>query len=166
MIAKTHILQNLKQLNSRFLRSRTSKEGLYFSKLAVMELCGWIEISMDDLLLRIAQRKLKESNNRDWFSKEVVDKNYGFKYKSHLRSMLIRLVGIITVEKIEKKVDQGMRTRLESELGNLTTVRNSLAHTFVRGTQVQIDAPSVTIARVNRLYDGLKEFERVIFKLL
>jgi len=165
MIAKTYILENLKQLNTRYLKSSKPKDGLYFSKLAVLELCGWIEMSMDEVVLRISQKKLTEARNQKFVEDDVIARTYGFQYQKHWRSMLIRTLGIITVEKVEKSVDQQKRAKLESELKNLATIRNSLAHTYVRGIQVQIDAPSVTMGRFSNLHEGLKDFETVIFKL-
>lgn len=162
MIAKTYILENLGQLNSRFLRTSKPKDGIYFSKLAVLELCGWIEMSMDDIVLRTCQKRLSDPRNLKYVEKDVIARTYGFQYQLHWRNMLIRTLGIVRVEKIERAVNQQKRVNLESELGNLATIRNSLAHTYVRGTQVQIDAPSVTMDRFTHLHDGLKEFERVI----
>lgn len=165
MIAKTYILENLKGLNSRFLRSNKPKDGLYFSKLAVLELCGWIEMSMDDVVLRVSQKKLSDQRNIKYVENDVIARTYGFQYQKHWRSMLIRTLGIVTVEKIELTVDQQKRAGLEAELTNLATIRNSLAHTYVRGTQLQVDAPSVTLGRFSNLHEGLKEFETVILNL-
>jgi len=165
MIAKSYIQKNLKQLEARFSKAKTPKDNLYFSKLAVMELCGWVEVSLDDVVERIIQQKLKETKNKRDFSRDVIKRNWGFKYEN-FRRMLTQAVGIIVVERIEKKVDQNVSAQFQSGLGNLTTARNSIAHTYIPGMQATIDAPSVTMARFNHLYDGLKEFERVIFKLI
>src|ERR1700754_2513184 len=99
MIAKTYILENLKQLNTRFLRSSKPKDGLYFSKLAVLELCGWIEMSMDEVVLRISQKKLTDPKNLKFIEDDVIARTYVFQYQKHWRSMLIRTLGMVTVEK-------------------------------------------------------------------
>jgi hypothetical protein len=36
-------------------------EPFFFSKLAVLELCGWVEITVDDLILRAVKHRVKES---------------------------------------------------------------------------------------------------------
>jgi hypothetical protein len=165
MISKTYILSNLKQLNSRFMKAKTQKDHLYFSKLAVLELCGWIETSMDDIVLRVSQKRLTLRSNLQYVERDIIGPTWGFAYKKHWKGMLIKAVGIITVEQIEKAVDPLKKARLESQLNNLKEVRDRLAHTYVKGTQIQIDSPSVTLSRFNHLYEGLKEFEKVIFQL-
>lgn len=166
MIAKSYIQQNLDQLNSRFNKSSTPKDNLYFSKIAIMELCGWVEISVDDLMLRIVRRNLKIAKNYTDFADDVIANNYGFKYKRHFRYMLIQAVGIINVEKIEKQVDSLKKARLESQLNNLSKIRNELAHTYVKGTQYTIDAPSVTRSRFDQIYEGLIEYDKKIFRVI
>jgi len=47
-------------------------------------------------------------------------------------------------------------------LTSLKTQRNTEAHTHLRGTTRTINAPSVTIAQFQPLYEGLMEFGRVI----
>ena len=56
MIARTYILDNLNKLDVRYRKAATLKDSLFYSKLAVLELCGWIEESMDDVILRCARR--------------------------------------------------------------------------------------------------------------
>ena len=94
--------------------------------------------------------------------KEIVDKNYGFEYERHFRGMLIRLLGIVNVEKIESRVDNAKQLRLKATLGALKDSRNKEAHTHIRGVARSINAPSVTRNQFTNLYDGLTEYDRVI----
>ena len=89
---------------------------------------------------------------------------YGFEYEKHFRKILCSAIGEIIVANIEKQMNPAIRVQLKSELNTLHERRNSLAHTYVKGITQQIDAPSQTIQRFNRIYEGLKEFEKEIFE--
>ena len=162
MIAKSYITSNLKQLESAYNKS-TGKHSLYFSKLAILELCGWIEMSVDDIIDQYARRKLHQQSNISAME-EAVRGVYGFHYKKHFRKLLISAVGLTGVEKIEQNVSPVVLARLTSQLGSLYTMRNSLAHTYVKGRHgtINIDAPSTTIGRFQNIYDGLVEVETAL----
>ena len=61
MIAYSYIENNLDQLDKRYVKSKTSRDASYYSKLAILELCGWIEMSIDDCIVRSANRILKDT---------------------------------------------------------------------------------------------------------
>lgn len=160
MITKTYIIQNLRELNAAYNKSN-GKQSLYLSKLAILELCGWIELSMDDLVERHATRHLCESRNVKYHADEIVKKNYGFDYRSNFRHMMMRTVGLVTLERIERSIGQSIIAPFSSQLGNLKVARDKLAHTYLKGAgaAVSIDAPSVTQNRFSDLYAGLKAYE-------
>lgn len=161
MISKTYIIRNLNQLDSAFRKAKTQKHGVYFSKLAILELCGWIETSMDELIISHCGRHVGSASNKKFVEKEVVKKTHGFDYEINFRKMLINLVGIITCEKLETNLPVAVHTKFLAELDSLKTVRNKLAHTYLKDSaaMMTIDAPSVTRARFNFIYEGLKAFE-------
>ena len=64
MIAKSYILKNLKALDKHFINTNSSKDSLFYSKLALLELCGWIEESIGYIVLRCADRKLNDNKNK------------------------------------------------------------------------------------------------------
>jgi hypothetical protein len=76
--------------------------------------------------------------------------------------MLIQVIGIVGVEIVEGNVDPVKDSLFRSSLGSLKTVRDSEAHTHLKGFTRTIDAPSVTMAKFNPIYDGLKEYDRVV----
>jgi hypothetical protein len=135
---------------------------MFFSKLAILELCGWIEESMDDIIMRCADRNIKETKNIDHVKSQIVAPTYGFEYHRHFRRMLIQLIGLVNVERIERTVDPIKRDRLKSTLSSLKKVRDPEAHTHIKGVTPVINAPSVTIVQFQPVYDGLIEFDRVI----
>lgn len=164
MIARGYMQDNLTRLDGLFRRARTTKEAQFYSKLAVLELCGWIEESMDDVVLRCAVRCLRVSANRKYVEDDIVARTYGFEYKKHFRSMLARVVGLLQVEKIERKLDPTVHARFTSTLGTLSTVRNAEAHTHLKGVTRVINAPSVTLGHFSDIYAGLAAYDRVLRK--
>jgi hypothetical protein len=162
MIARSYITGNLQAINRNYQQATSQRDSLLFSKLAILELCGWIEESMDDVVLRCAMRHLKLSENRTYCRAEFIQRTYGFEYHKNFRFMLVRLLGLVNVEYIEERVNQAKRDAMTAALTSLKTQRNLEAHTHVRGTARHINAPSVTIAQFPVLYDGLAEFDRVI----
>ena len=159
MIAKSYILSNLNTLDHKYRSTTSRKEGLFYSKLAILELCGWIEESMDDIILRCSTKHLRENNNLKDVHKRVVEKTYGFDYNTHFRNMLIKILGYIGLEKLERKADPIKLHILKSTLGDLKARRDAEAHTHIKGITRQLDAPSVTKQRFIQVYDGLIDLD-------
>jgi hypothetical protein len=110
MIARSYITGNLQAINKSYQRAASQRESLFFSKLAILELCGWIEESMDDVVLRCAMRHLTLPGNRTYCEKDFVQRTYGFEYHRNFRFMLVRLLGLVNVEYIEARVNQFLTT--------------------------------------------------------
>lgn len=162
MIAKSYIESTLRMLNRLYSASKTTKEATLYSKLAVLELCGWIEESMDDIILRCSVRDVRDSINRKYIEENVVKKNYGFDYDRHFRKMLIHLLGVITVERLERRIDARVQATFRATLRSLKPVRDSAAHTHIRGALGNINAPSVTMRHYKDLYAGLIAYDAQI----
>lgn len=156
------IRDNLRKLDTLYKKSEGSEEALYYAKLAIIELCGWIEESMDNLLQDHCDKKLKDEQNLAYIKNQVIATNYGFDYNRNFRLMLIKLVGIIKVENLEAKINKTRFLNLKSALGNLKQVRDSVAHTYIKGTTINLDAPSSTIKNFNHVYDGLCEIKKLL----
>ncbi len=152
MIAKSYIKSTLKELDKLYNSATSQKKAIYFSKLALMELCGWIEESLDDIVIRHANRNLQDSDNRIYCKKSIVQPNYGFEYKKNIRPMLISLIGLIEVEKLEIELEKTAQiTLLKGYLGNIKDSRNVAAHTHLKGVTRRFNAPSRTIGDFNRI---------------
>jgi len=164
MIAKTSIFQNLKRLNNLYNKSKNVKQSLFFSKLAILELCGWIEESMDDIVHRFSMRNLRDASNKNYVENFIIKRTYGFEYDRHFREMLISLIGIIYVEKLERKVNRTKFQNLKGTLESLKTYRDMEAHTHIKGITKRLDAPSAIISKFFIIYDGLKDFEENLKK--
>ena len=162
MIAKTYILSNLRSLDYSYRHAKTAKDAQFFAKLAILELCGWIEESMDDIILRWGRKQLKETANFNYCEKDIVKRTYGFDYDVNFRNMVIRLLGIVTVEKIERLIDPNIREQMVLALSALKRQRDPEAHTHLKRMTRTINAPSVTITQFQPVYDGLMKFDRLI----
>lgn len=156
MLSKSEIESNLDAIESKY-DAANGVEALLYSKLALLELCGWIEMGMDDLMKRCADHSLTEPRNVAVIDKVIKD-TYGFSYDKHFRKMLCLLIGLVNFEKIELNANQQKILNFKSTLGNLKGPRDSEAHTFIEHTR-RIDAPSTTKTNLRHVYDGLLEFE-------
>lgn len=165
MIAVSYIDNTLKELDKLYNKSSSQKKAIYFSKLALIELCGWIEETLDDIILRHSHRHLREPDNKKYCSDEIVNPNYGFQYKRNVRPMLISLIGLIEVESLEKELEKtGQITALKGHLGNIRDSRNLAAHTHLKGITRNFNAPSRTIGDFNRIKPILEKIDQELRK--
>lgn len=159
MIAKSYILKDLKTIDALYRKATSPKKHLFYSKLAIIELCGWIEMTMDDIVLSSAKHHVKVSSNSKWIEDDLVGKTHGFTYKDHFRKMLRGYVGIACLELLEAKLDSLKFARMVSQLSALKIVRDPAAHTHLKGVAAVLDAPSVTLSRFTHIYEGLKDID-------
>ena len=164
-------LQDLENLyNSAMTNDADQKILIFYSKLATLELCGWIEESLDDIVLRYADTKLTQEKNTEDFKKIVKD-NFGFDYNKNFRKMLMSLIGLISIEKLESNLQERDFLDLKSQLGSLKTIRNSFAHTHINPHINQIEvtrtyyAPSITKRTFQKVYRLLTVIETELGRL-
>lgn len=166
MVPKTYILQNLNLLNSKYHKSKSVKDKLFYSKLAVLELSGWIEEVVDSIVLKYAKKNIKIISNLTRYEKDIVKRTYGFDYENNITRLIIHLIGIINLEKIESRIDPIKLANFTASLDVLKKARDSEAHTHIKGVTRLIIAPSVTLSYFNPVYDGLIELEKNLNKVV
>lgn len=160
MIALSYITNSLYELDKLYNEATSKKKAVYYSKLATLELCGWVEDTVDNIVLMHANRKLKEKSNTKYIRKEVVKRIYGFQYDIHIRDMLISVIGLISLEDIEGRFEKtGKITKLKSALSNLAESRNKAAHTHLKGSINNYDAPSVIRGEFQKIMPILLELD-------
>ncbi len=78
MLDSTDIRATLEQLTALYGKALPQKgqQELLYSKLMLLEICGWIEEAMDDMILQIAQETIKERVNKDYI-KQIESKTKG-----------------------------------------------------------------------------------------
>lgn len=132
------------------------------SKLALLELCGWLETEQDRIILKINDLSLRDLN---WTRRSVIDKTYGCDFTKHFRPMLAQFLGECVIRKLELTMDNkfpGDLEQLRSSTGDLWAKRCSFAHedtaTSVRKQQ-RFDAPSWSLNRyqiLSKIFDRLE----------
>jgi hypothetical protein len=80
--------------------------------------------------------------------------------------MIMQVIGLINLEKVEKRIDQKKFQLMKSALSSLRNSRNQEAHTHLKGITRRLDAPSVTKQRFFEGYEGLKSFESELRRLI
>lgn len=145
--------------------SNDREKSILLSKLAIIELCGWIEEWMDETIKELDGLCLKDAN---WTSANVLESNNGFHYERHFRSMLCKILGEHKVREVEKKYEEaspGSLGNIKSSLGSLWTIRCKLAHADIaahQAAQVRIDAPSWTKNQFRTISKRLEEFKTIL----
>jgi len=162
MICRSYILNNIKELDRMYNSSRSQKKRLFYSKLALLELCGWIEESMDEIVIKSSHRCLRDTGNRNYIADEIVRRIYGFEYAKHFRKMLTQVIGFRNLEMIENRITIHILTNFKATLERLTIARNKEAHTHIKGTTRLINAPSISRNDFNYIFDGLKKYETLM----
>lgn len=153
-LAKT--LSDLDVLYNSSLLSANPNNAIFYSKLAVLEYCGWVEHSFDMIVNRCVKGKLNTQVCQN-IMKGIIDNTHGFEYKSHFRSMMIKSIGIVGFEKFDSELNtMNYLPILVSELENAKVQRNSAAHTYSENLLITYSAPSVTIQSFNRIYPIVK----------
>lgn len=139
------------------------------SKLAVLELCGWIEGEFDRLALLVEAGRL---NDPDWVKTNVISRTSGFTYTDHWRPMLSRLVGEVFARRVEAGLEQqapGELDQLKSLLGSLWKVRCDFAHADIAANlaaQQTFSAPSWSINQHRILKKLIARYEQVLTAVL
>lgn len=152
MIALSYINSSLWELDKLYNDAPSKKKAIYYSKLATLELCGWVEDTVDDIILMHANRNLREAANKKYIKKSIVKRTNGFQYEYHIRPMLISLLGIVSLEKLENKFERSSKiTILKTSLENLRESRNKAAHTHLKGASNIYDAPSIMISEFDKI---------------
>lgn len=165
MIRKATIARNLYELDARYNRkSRNVRDPLYYSKLSLIELCGWIETSMDDIAEYCINKFLKQAKNRN-HARKTIKRISGFRYKDHFREMLIGIIGLGKVEELEGMLDPVKFDMLDDSLRTLSDIRNPIAHTHLANVTQSLLAPSVIRGYFVQVYEGLKNVEYCVRRL-
>jgi hypothetical protein len=161
MVEKSDIEKNLQRIDQLYQGSSSNEDGQLYSKMAMLELCGWIETSMDDIVLSVAKRLILDSKHLKYLD-DVVGRVYGFEYQKHFRQMVLTVIGLQGVETMERKVNPAVFLPMQAVLRSLKPNRDHHAHGYLKGTTPRLDAPSVTLNNFHVVYAGLLDIESVL----
>lgn len=168
MVVKKYILKTLDDLESKYqasLASSNPNEPTYYAKLGLLEYCGWLEESLDDIVRRSVKGEIKTMPFRQMLEGSIIFNTHGFRYKDDFRPMLCRAVGVSRTERIQRFLDSnGNLSILETELLAVLQDRNDAAHTWIEGTTKTYPAPSTTRGRLLIVYPILVSLYREVMK--
>jgi hypothetical protein len=139
------------------------------SKLAILELCGWIEGEFDRMALLAECGRL---NDPEWVRANVISKTYGFQYDNHWRPMLSKLVGEVFTRRVESQLEAdcpGDLERLKALLGTLWKIRCDFAHADVEANvaaQQTFQAPSWSLNQHRLLARMLNRYQDAMIATL
>lgn len=148
MIHTSAIRKSLCFLNEQytaFIGSREKARPVMFAKLAVLEYCGWLEESIDDIARNCVRRTLRTRRSRDLLEQKIKT-THGFLYLEHVRPLMAYALGTVRLLELEKDLAKdGSLDILKTNLSNMHQSRGRAAHTFTRGATSSYDAPSNAI---------------------
>lgn len=160
MQAKQPIEDLLKELQKLYDNPTDPNHKDYYSKLALLELCGWLEHVQDEIIKGYSDIKLTEQKNKEEVSNFVIGKTYGFDYIDHFRPMIIKLIGFKQTEVFENTLKSaGHFQILRDQLSSLWALRKRAAHTSFVGVTITYQSPSSMRTYLNSLYPILTTLE-------
>ena len=165
MIRNASVRQNFAVLSKAYEEASDPKLKLFYAKLALLEVCGWIEETLDTLILRHAKHTLASTSEYDKYKKEVVEKQSGFGYKENIVPMLVGLIGRVGATEFESHHVAAELDVLKSTLGTLKVARNAHAHTHLKGMTVTVMAPSLLKVHFEQVNKGLNKVDAA-FRLM
>ncbi len=157
-IEKTEIGQNLETLNILYTNSANNREALFYSKLAVLELCAWLEETMEEVVRSYVVLNIKNKENQNSIENSIIRPNHGFDYKGNFRKMLIRVVGFRGIETMEDAAGSATIYTLESTTRTLKKTRDRQVHTYFN-TTMNLEAPSIIMGHFNNMFQALEKFQ-------
>ena len=169
-ISSLSIKRNLNCIQKRYDNAMASKdaysslEAQLCSKLAIIELCGWIEETIDTILMDYLRRTIPNHTIRSAIEKDIIQNVYGFKYNQY-RQLMERILGARRFEHIVMSLERvkARNSHLHSILSDLSKKRNLAAHThFEQGVTQTFDAPSCTLQCFNKIFPIFKSIERMV----
>lgn len=138
--------------------------SILYSKLAVLELSGWIEESIDLILFNYLDNKLISADciNK---TKKIIENNYGFKYESNLYHIFLCALGSNNWENIIDTIGDAHMNLLSTKCGEYTLQRNDAAHKYQLVTR-SFYAPSRVISDYHQLKLVITELESEVLRLI
>lgn len=142
----------LKELQKLYDNPINPENKDFYSKLALIELCGWLELVQDEIISQYSKNNLNEQGNKDVID-NLIGRTYGFDYLKHFRPMIINLIGIKQTEVLENALkEMGYLQILRDQLSSLWSLRIRAAHTTMVGVTITYQSPSAMRTYLKSLY--------------
>ena len=148
--------KTLRFLDRMYLDHQSSddpEEAVAFAKLAVLEFCGWVEMTIDNIARQAVCVSLPEESDRKPLE-SLIKKTSAFGYAQDITPILVAAIGSVRFAAFEKTLlEEGVLSQFESVLNTTEFIRmrNRAAHTFNDGTQRNYDAPSAILGKLGQI---------------
>lgn len=157
-----NLLNELQTLYDSNTKSPTQQK--YYSKLALLELCGWLESTFDDIAYEYALSNMPNSANTVDLDKKI-ELVYGCSYEN-LRTLLTLCIGLPKLLVLEEQFSRtGELVILKGDLNTLWGMRKPAAHTSLAGRTEQFQTPTVLLIRLKSIYTILTRMDSELAKL-
>ena len=128
-----HLIRNLKkckEFKDIAYKKKDHDGEMLMLKLALLETCGWIEETMDNIYL---STNIKNRNDIE----AHIEKIYSFYYET-FKKVLVFCIGRRNVKSLEQTFSTQELQHFKSALSTLKNIRNSSAHTHYMGSSQQV----------------------------
>jgi len=161
MIDIKDVKDNISVLLKHYRSTQDIIEPFLFSKTALLELCGWIELAIDDIFGRYAKKYLDVDECKKCL--DAIDNIHAFSYEYHLKKIGIQLVGRIGFAELESCLGEQTTQQLRNLLNSIYSQRIENAHAYIDIRQMdrlkKINAPDMTLKQLDEIYELFKNFE-------
>ena len=160
MIDYTTINITLTLLDAQYMGTVDVNMQTLYSKLAVLEFCGWLEVSFDTLWHDYVDRNLAVPDNVTRI-KKIIKKNYGFAYNDNIYPLMCSVLGVNNWENILDAFPTADFANMNAVLNSYISIRNSAAHTNTTpGVTPSFMAPSSVMYDYNKVKPAFQYLER------
>lgn len=160
MVDYSSIENTIKRLDAEFATQITDPQmPMLLSKLAVMEFCGWLEVSIDEILNTYLNNHVVNQTIIRRFMKKI----NGFSYENHIYHIFSLVIGVNHWENVLAKVAPQDRDYLESITKSYSEERNRAAHVHtIAGVTTSYRAPSQVLADFFKIKPAIQTIEREV----
>ncbi len=139
---------------------------IMYSKLGVLELCGWIEEGFDEIAINCVRSNLRSRESRSHLEYRI-SRTYGLSYEKLFTELLGFALGAVNFRRVEREFARsGNCQLLKDQLVELKRLRNDFAHTYTniyrRGVTATFEAPSRTIKRFEIINPILQDLWKIV----
>ena len=105
IVNNTEILQVVREIDVEYNKITATHFAVLYSKLAVIEFCGWIEKTLDEIIKEYINNKLALQENKNYIESNIIKQTHGFSYENHFRKMFVNTIGIKNFENLEDDLE-------------------------------------------------------------
>lgn len=154
MLSRLSVDKNIEYCEELFSRTEDPIKKLFLVRMALLEVCGWIEECLDEIYSYnprnnpIGQYKIME---------EHIKKLYSFEYQKIMRSISLS-IGVFNAYLLEERIKvkfPDKHARFKASLNSLVSYRNEYAHKNTEACTSTVGFSSLR-EHLNNIYLGLR----------